>query len=76
VLGTDNSYNGVEFGDLEVMRAYAYVGDEGASSGSVDIDSITVVSAPDGASTLFLLGIGFAGLAVFGVRQHRLQVAK
>jgi hypothetical protein len=76
ILGVDNSYNGVAFGDLEVMRAYAYIGDEGASSGSVDINSITVVSAPDGASTLFLLGIGFAGLAVFGVRQHRLQVAK
>jgi hypothetical protein len=30
------------FGTWEVMRAYAYVGDEGALSGSVDINSITV----------------------------------
>ena len=30
------------FGTWQVMRAYAYVGDEGALSGSVDINSITV----------------------------------
>ena len=65
------------YGTWEVMRAYAYIGDTGGpSSGSVDINSITVSTVPDGASTLFLLGLGFAGLAVFGFRQNRLQVAK
>jgi len=40
---TLNSILGVNgFGNMQVMRAYAYVGDEGAASGSVDINSITV----------------------------------
>jgi hypothetical protein len=60
-----NDYNGVEFGDLEVMRAYAYIGDTGGtSSGSVDINSITV-SAPDGGTTLALLGLALTGLVGF-----------
>jgi hypothetical protein len=68
------------FGTLDVMRAYAYVGDEGASSGSVDITSITVgsyvASAPDGGSTVGLLGVGFFTLLVFSFRQNRLAMAK
>jgi hypothetical protein len=68
------------YGTWEVMRAYAYVGDEGASSGSVDINSITigsyVASAPDVASTALLLGLAFVGLAAFGFRKNRLQMAK
>ena len=43
ILGVGNSYNSVAFGNLQVMRAYAYIGDTGGpSSGSVDINSITV----------------------------------
>ena len=64
------------YGTWEVMRAYAYVGDEGASSGSVDINSITVTTVPDGASTALLLGLGFAGLALFAIRQNRLAMAR
>src|ERR1035441_4821411 len=64
------------YGTWEVMRAYAYIGNSGAVSGSVDINSITVTTVPDGASTALLLGLGFAGLALFGVRQNRLQMAK
>ena len=62
VLSQDNSYNNVAFGDLEVMRAYAYIGDEWASSGSVHVDSITTVSTPDGGLTVVLLGGALAGL--------------
>jgi hypothetical protein len=55
VLGIDNPFNGVPFGDLEVMRAYAYIGDEGASIGSVNIDSITVSTVPE--PTTILSGV-------------------
>jgi len=68
VLGVLNSYNSVAFGDLEVMRAYAYVGDEGALSGSVDIDSITVTSVPEPttmiAGALLLLPFGASTLRI------------
>jgi hypothetical protein len=65
------------YGGWEVMRAYAYIGDTGgASSGSVDINSITVSSVPDAASTAGLLGLGFLTLVVFGFRQNRLAMAK
>ena len=63
VLGQADSYNGVAYGDLEVMRAYAYIGDEGASSGSADITSITVTSVPDGGMTVTLLGGALMSLA-------------
>ena len=65
------------YGTWEVMRAYAYIGDTGGvSSGSVDINSITVTTVPDGASTALLLGLGFAGLALFAIRQNRLAMAR
>ena len=44
------------FGNMTVMRAYAYIGDEGASSGSVDINSITVSSAPVPEPTTIISG--------------------
>jgi hypothetical protein len=63
VLSLANPYNGVPYGDLQVMRAYAYIGDTGSPSyGSVDINSITVSSVPlPGA--LLLFGSGLVGLA-------------
>jgi hypothetical protein len=67
VLGTGDSYNGVAYGDLEVMRAYAYIGDEGASSGSVDINSITVSSVPEPSSII----AGVAMLFPFGASTLR-----
>ena len=43
ILGLANPYSSVTYGALEVMRAYAYIGDTGGpSSGSVNINSITV----------------------------------
>ena len=72
VLGIDNSYNNVAFGNLEVMRAYAYVGDEGASSGSVDINSITITSVPEPttmiAGALLLLPFGASTLRILRKR--------
>jgi len=80
ILNLANPYSSATYGSLEAMRAYAYVGDEGALSGSVDINSITVgsyvASAPDVASTALLLGLGFSTLVVFGFRQNRVTMAK
>jgi hypothetical protein len=66
------------YGTWEVMRAYAYIGDTGEpSSGSVDINSITVTSSvPDGISTLPLLGLGLGSLLILGYRRNRLAMAK
>jgi len=67
VRGVANSYNGVAYGDLQIMRAYAYIGDTGGpSSGSVDINSITVTPTPIPAA-VWLLGTGLVGL--FGIRR-------
>jgi hypothetical protein len=64
------------YGTWDVMRAYAYIGDTGGvSSGSVDIDSITV-NVPDVASSALLLALGLGGLLIFGYRQNRLATAK
>jgi hypothetical protein len=70
VLSVLNSYNNVAFGNLEVMRAYAYIGDTGsASSGSVDINSITVNNVPL-PGTVVLLGSGLAGLGFWRMRRQ------
>jgi hypothetical protein len=43
ILGVGDSYDLAPYGGLQVMRAYAYIGDTGGPSiGSVDINSITV----------------------------------
>ena len=65
---TLNSILGVNgFGNMEVMRAYAYIGDTGGpSSGSVDINSITVSTVPEPttmiAGALLLLPFGASTL--------------
>ena len=63
ILGT--TYNGVEFGDMQVLRAYADFGaatGSGTVSGSVDINSITVSAVPEPttmiAGALLLLPFG------------------
>jgi len=58
------------YGTWEVMRAYAYIGDTGGpSSGSVDINSITVSPVPEPttmiAGALLLLPIGLSTLRKF-----------
>ncbi len=57
------------YGTWEVMRAYAYIGDTGGpSSGSVDINSITVTSVPEPttllAGALLLLPFGAGTLRI------------
>ncbi len=72
VLAANNGFNGLPYGDLRVMRAYAYIGDTGGpSSGSVDITSITVTSVPDVTSTLSLLGMGFGALVTLRRRMAK-----
>lgn len=75
ILNLANPYSSATYGDLEAMRAYAYVGDEGALSGSADINSITigsfVTSVPDVTSTMSLLGIGFGALVGLRRRLNR-----
>ena len=38
VLGVTSGYNNVTFGNMDVMRAYAYIGDSSATSGSNGMD--------------------------------------
>ena len=72
---TLNSILGVNgFGNMEVMRAYAYIGDTGGpSSGSVDINSITVSTVPEPttmiAGALLLLPFGATTLRI--LRKNR-----
>jgi hypothetical protein len=61
------------YGTWEVMRAYAYIGDTGGpSSGSVDIDSITVTTVPEPttmiAGALLLLPFGASSLRILRKR--------
>lgn len=78
----DNTlYNGTTtFGQLGVYETGVEIGDwniNDSIGATANIDSITVNSSvPDGASTLFLLGLGFASLALFDIRQNRLAMAK
>jgi hypothetical protein len=55
-------------------------GSDPLPAGTANISSITISSpaivTPDGASTFLLLGLGFAGLAVFGFKQNHLLMAK
>jgi hypothetical protein len=54
-----DTYNGVAFGDMQVMRAYAYIGAwPSVGNTSVDINSITVVPEP---ATIGLVAIGLLG---------------
>ena len=63
------TYNGVAFGDMQVMRAYAYIGDwPGVGNTSVDINSITVVPEP---STLLLVAFGALTTLCFGRRARK-----
>jgi hypothetical protein len=86
---TTYARTGALFGDMTVDSAGVSIGlwDNGMDDNGnwiiipagASFDSFTVsadISVPDSASTLFLLGLGFAGLAVFGFRHSRLQVAK
>jgi hypothetical protein len=67
ILGTVPSESTSAFGDMTVMRAYAYIGDwPGVGDVSVDINSITVVPEP---STISLLVLAMGGLALLRKRK-------
>jgi hypothetical protein len=55
--------------DLEALNG------DGVVLGSTAIN-VDVATVPDGSNTVLLLGLGFAGLVVFGYRQNRLAFAK
>lgn len=63
VLSQSTGYNNVTFGNLDVMRAYAMIGDTNSlSSGSVKINSITVTPVPEPETFAMLLsGLGMMG---------------
>jgi hypothetical protein len=74
-------YGTTTFGQLGVYETGVEIGDwniDDSIGATANIDSITVTvdSAPDGGSTVILLSLGFAGLALFGIRQNRLAMAK
>jgi hypothetical protein len=74
ILGITPTDSTIAFGNMEVMRAYAYIGDTGGpSSGSVDINSITVSPVPEPttmiAGALLLLPFGASTLRM--LRKNR-----
>ena len=65
ILG--DTFGGVAFGDMQVMRAYAYIGDwPGVAPVSADINSITVVPEP---ATISLLAMAVGGLVLIRKRK-------
>jgi hypothetical protein len=59
ILGVTPSDSSVAFGNMQVMRAYAYIGDwPGVGNVSANINSITVVPEP---TTISLVVIGLLG---------------
>ena len=58
ILGATDTYSGgLTFGNMQVMRAYAYIGDwPGVGNVSVDINSITVTSVPEPTTTALFAG--------------------
>ena len=76
----NDTYKGVKYGDMTVEWVGVGIGDWDISDSigaTANINSITVTSSvPDRNSTLLLLGLGCAGLALLGFKQHRLQMAR
>lgn len=72
------AYGTTTFGQMTVYETGVEIGDwnnNGATiPASANIRSITV-NVPDVASSALLLGLGFAGLVVFGLSQRRIQLA-
>jgi hypothetical protein len=69
--------SGLPYGGETVKYVGLEIGDGGSGAGTANIESITIgSSAPDGASTVLLLGFGLAGLAAMSLRKNRLSDAK
>jgi hypothetical protein len=66
----NDTYEGVAYGDMEVVYAGVEIGLGGSGAETADISSITVTT-PDAASTLSLLGVGFGVLAGLRRRLNR-----
>jgi len=69
-----DTFGGVAFGDMQTVRAYAYIGDwPGVGNVSVDIDSITVSTVPEPTTTISgaLLLLPFGAGAVRFFRKQR-----
>jgi hypothetical protein len=63
------TFSGVAFGDMQVMRAYAYIGAwPGVGNTSVDINSITVVPEP---ATVLLVAFGGLTALCLGRRARK-----
>ena len=71
ILGQTGTYSGgLAFGDMQVMRAYAYIGDwPGIGNVSVDINSITVTSVPEPAMPTIIIG----GICLFAFARIALR---
>ncbi len=69
ILGTVPSESTTAFGNMEVMRAYAYIGDwPSVGNVSVDINSITVTPVPEPA-TISLLAMAVGALVLIRKRK-------